>query len=127
MPRLIFVRHTTTCNDLVALDATRRKLLFVAARTVDVVFSWDEGLGSDGGFAHTATEALLMPLATFVLHLFSSCSENFTAAIAPGRKGRIVAIGTIDLLVLGAKGLVHQRHSAFVAQEASFVPMLLFV
>lgn len=56
-----------------------------------------------------------------------TCSEDFAAAITPGCESGIVTIGTIDFLVLGTKRLVHQRHSAFSAQETGFMPMFFLI
>ena len=62
----IFVLYST---DLVALDTASSKLLLIAGGTVDLLLTRDEALGANGSFAHTATEALLMPLTCLVFHL----------------------------------------------------------
>ena len=52
------------------LDTLGGKLVFVAFGTIDVVLFGDKRLCSDGVFASAANEALFVPLASLVLHLF---------------------------------------------------------
>jgi hypothetical protein len=58
---------------LVALDTTGSKLFLIASGTINLLLTRDEALGAYGGFAYTATEALLMPLTCLVLHLLCAC------------------------------------------------------
>jgi len=76
VPRLVLVRHAARRDDLFALDAARCELLLVAASAVYLLLPWDEGLGANGGPAHHATEALLVPLPRLVLHLLVASSED---------------------------------------------------
>lgn len=57
---------------LLALDATGCVLFLVASGAVDLLLTGDKGFGTDGGFADTAAEALLVPLSGLVFHLFGS-------------------------------------------------------
>ena len=54
---------------LITFDTLGGELVLVAGGAVDVVLLGDEALGPDGVVAHTAHEALLMPLPGLVLHL----------------------------------------------------------
>ncbi|KAJ4436784.1 hypothetical protein ANN_16916 [Periplaneta americana] len=65
---------------LVALDAAGCELLLVAGGAVDLLFTRDEALGSYGCLAHTAAEALLVPLACLVLHLLCACNSKTKAS-----------------------------------------------
>lgn len=108
MPWVVLVGHTARGDDLTALDASSSELLLVAARTVDLLLTRDEALGADGGLAHTATEALLVPLTGLVLHLLVACSEDLSTSVAPGGELSIIARTTEDLLHLTAELLVHE-------------------
>jgi len=76
VPGLVLVRHAARRDDLVALDAARCELLLITPSAVYLLLPWDEGLGANGGPAHHATEALLVPLARLVLHLLVASSED---------------------------------------------------
>jgi hypothetical protein len=54
-------------------------------------------------------------------------SEDFSAAIAARSELRVIAVAAVDLIGLGAELLVHQGDTALVAQEAGFMPVLVFV
>lgn len=115
MPWLILVSDTTTCDYLVALNATGSKLLLIARGTVNFLLTGDEALCAYGTFAHTATEALLVPLTCLVLHLLRAGSKDLAAAIAAGCKLGIIAVSTVDFVGLGTELLVHQGDPALVA------------
>jgi len=66
---------------LIALNTTGSELLFVAGGAVDLLLSWDEAFGPDGGLANAAAEAFLVPLPRLVLHLLSSCNNNNTQTL----------------------------------------------
>lgn len=100
VPRFVLVGHATAGDDLLALDATGCVLLFVASGAVDLLFTGDEGLGTDGGLADTAAEALLVPLSGLVFHLFGSSTEDFSTAVTSGSELRIVAVSAVDLVGL---------------------------
>lgn len=127
VPRFVLVGHAAARDDLLALDATGRVLLLVAAGAVDFLLARDERLGANGRFADAAAEALLVPLSGLVLHLLGSGAEDLAAAVASGRELGIVAIAAVDLVGLRAELLVDERYAALVAQEARLVPVLVFV
>lgn len=127
VPRLVLVGHAATRDNLVALDAAGCEFLLVAGGAVDLLFTRDEALGSYGCLAHTAAEALLVPLACLVLHLLCAGSEDLAAAVAAGGELGVIAVAAVDLVRLGAELLVHQGHAALVAQEAGLVPVLVLV
>lgn len=56
----------------VTLDASGGIFLLVASSTVDFLLARNKRLGADGSLAHTAREALLVPLTGLVLHLLGS-------------------------------------------------------
>lgn len=103
MPRFVLVGHTAAGDNLLALDATGCVLFLVASGAVDLLLTGDKGFGTDGGFADTAAEALLVPLSGLVFHLFGSSTEDFPAAVTSGSKLGIVAVSAVDLVGLGAE------------------------
>lgn len=56
-----------------------------------------------------------------------TCTEHLAAAVATGRKLRIVAVATVDLIGLRSELLVDQVQIAFEAEETGLVPVLVFV
>jgi len=109
VPRLVLVGHAAAGDDLVTLNTARGELLLVTARAVYLLLPRDEGLGANGRPAHAAAEALLVPLARLVLHLLVACAEDLGAAVAARGELRVVAGPAVDLLLLAAELLVHQR------------------
>lgn len=67
-----FIIFLTITPYLIALDAACGKLLLVAAGAVDLLLPGDEGLGANGRLADAATEAVLVPLPSFVFHLLGT-------------------------------------------------------
>jgi len=127
VPGVVAVSDAALRNNLFAFDALGGEFILVAFGAVDVVLFGDEALGSDGVFARAADEAFFVPLASFVFHLFHACSENVSASVASGGELGVVAGAAVNTVGLRAELFVHQRHSAFRANEASLVPMFLFV
>lgn len=62
--------------NLVALHTTSGKLLLIATGTVDLLLTWDEALCANWSLADNAAEALLVPLASLVLHLLGTYKQN---------------------------------------------------
>ena len=119
VPGLVLERHSARRHDLLALGAFRSELLLEAAHAVHVVVVGDdEGLGADERLAHGALEALVVPLAILVLHLFVARPEGVPAGVAPRRELFVVARAAEDVGVLGGEGLRHQRSLAPLAAEA---------
>ena len=62
-----------------------------------------------------------------------SCTQALTsakdvlAAVTPGGKVVVMAVGAVELLILGGKGLVHQGVGAVTALKALLMPVLLLV
>lgn len=56
-----------------------------------------------------------------------TCAEYFVARVASGGEHRVVARAAEDFIAFRAELLVDQRHVAFVAQEAGFVPVAVLV
>lgn len=127
VPRVILVSDSSTCNDLRAFHASRGKLLFIAASAIDLLFTRNKTLRSNGSFADTTGKAFLMPLSCLVLHLLCTCSEDFSATVTPGGEGSIVTCRAIDLVCLRSELLVYEGHSALRTQETCLMPMFVFV
>lgn len=127
MPGLVLVGYATLRDDLVALDAASSELVLVAAGAVDLLLAGDEAPRADGVLAHHAAEALLVPLPRLVLHLLGASAEHLAAAIATAGELGIVAVAAVDLVELRAELLVYQRDAALGAEEASLMPVLVFV
>jgi len=127
VPRVITISNSALSDDLVALDTLGGKLFFITFGTVDVVLFRDERFGADGIFAGAADKTFLVPLTGLVLHLFHTCFENIATSIASCGKLGVIARATIDPVGLRAELFVDKAASAFIAQETSLVPVLLFV
>ena len=119
VPGLVLERHSARRHDLLALGALGGELLLEAAHAVHVVVVGDdEGLGADERLADGALEALVVPLAVLVLHLFHARAEGVAAGVAPRGELFVVARAAEDVGVLGGEGLRHQRSLAPLAAEA---------
>lgn len=127
VPRLVLVRHASASDDLVAFDASCRKLVLVATGAIDLLLAWDEALSTDRILADYAAETFLMPLPGFVFHLLRAGTKDFAATIATAGELSVVTIATVDFVDLASKLFVHQGYPAPVAEEACFVPVLVLV
>lgn len=54
-------------------------------------------------------------------------TEDVAAAIAAGSKVVVMAVGTVEFLVLGGKGLIDEGSLAVTALKASLMPVLVLV
>jgi len=127
MPRIVTVGDTSLGDNLAALDTLGGKLLLVALGTVDIVLLGDEGLCANWVLASAADETLLVPLAGLVFHFLHTCFKNIPTAITTSGELSIIARSAVDSVSFGSKLLVNKTGPALVAQEASFMPMLLLV
>jgi len=127
VPRVVAVGHSALGDHLEALDALGGELVLVALGAVDVVLLRDERLCANGVLAGAAHKALLMPLPRLVLHLLHTCTEYIAATVTTGSKLGIVARTAIYPVSFATKLFVHQTGSALVTQEATLMPVLLFV
>lgn len=53
--------------------------------------------------------------------------EDLAAPITSGGELGVIAVAAEDFFQLGAKLLVHKRHTTLVAQETRLVPVLILV
>jgi hypothetical protein len=127
MPWVVLVSHTASRDNLFALDATSGKFVFIAPSTINILLARNERFRSDWCFAATATETFLMPLTVLVFHLLRASTEHFAASVASGCELRVVTVATVNLIGLRAKLLVNQRDTTHIAEEASLMPVLVFV
>lgn len=127
VPWLITICYTPTGDNLIAFNASSSIFLFIAPSAVNIIITRDKTFCANRIFAHATAEALVVPLMAFVFHLLSASFEDFSTAIASCCKGSVIAICTVHFFSLRSKWFVHKRYSTFIAQETSFVPMLLFV
>lgn len=125
--RIVLVRHTTRRNHFFALGALGREELLIASDAVVVFVFRDEALRPQSLLAVVASEAILVPLLAFVLHLLGAWSEDFVASVASGGEFVGVAVAAVDLLLFAAERLVDEAVAADAADEAPLVPVLLFV
>lgn len=121
------VGHSTCCDGLLTSTALVGKLLLKAGHTEVAGVFWDEGLGSYWLLAAVAQEAGLMPAVPLVFHFAGSWHDCFLAGGA--LRGIIVgmAFSAEQQIVLGGKGLFHQRAAAFCTHETLLVPMAILV
>jgi len=121
------VGDSTFVDHAIALGTALCVLIFVALHADNGLLARDEALVSNGLGTHLATEALLMPLLSLVLKLLHTSSEDVLAPITPSSKVVVMAVGAVQLLLLGCKWLVHQGRLTVAAFEATFMPMFLLV
>lgn len=62
-----------------------------------------------------------------ILKRLHTSTEDFATSIATAGELGVVAVAAIDLVQLATKLFVHQRHSALIAEEAGFMPMLVLI
>lgn len=127
MPGLVLVGYATLRDDLVALDAASSELVLVTTSAVDLLLTRDEAPRADGVLADHAAEALLVPLPCLVLHLLGASAEHLATAITTAGELGIITVAAVDLVELGAELLVYQGDAALGAEEAGFMPVLVFV
>lgn len=127
VPGLLPVSDTSCGDGLFALHTLQGILLLIAGHTEVLVLLGYEALGSNGLLAALAGETGLMPTAALVFHLSGTWHDGLLASLALGRVLVGIAVGAQQLLLLGGKGLVHQRAPAPGAVEAAFVPVPVLV
>lgn len=127
MPRLVLVRYTTRCDHLFALGASGCELLLITSGTIDVLVFGYKRFGADWVLAEGTAETLVVPLLALVFHLFHASFEYLSAAIAPGGKRLIIAVGTEDAIVLRSERFVDQRHFAHGTEETVLMPVLVLI
>lgn len=127
MPRRVLVADASLVDHITTLGTPLGVVILVALHTDYALISRNEALVSDRLAALGAGEALIMPLLALVLKFLHTSAERFTAAVTPGRKVVVMAVGAVDFLILGSERLVHQRLFAAAALEAELVPVALFV
>merc|ERR1739838_93546 len=92
-----------------------------------IVTVGDTSLGDDLAALDTPGGKLLVPLAGLVFHFLHTCFKNIPTAITTSCELSIIARSAVDSVSFGSKLLVNKTGPALVAQEASFMPMLLLV
>lgn len=127
MPGLIPVSNTSCGNWLFALHTLQGILLLIAGHAEVLILLRYEALGSDGLLAALTGEAGLVPAAALVFHLAGTWHDGLLTLLALGRVLVGIAVGAQQLLLLGRKGLVHQRAPAPGAVEAAFMPVAILV
>jgi hypothetical protein len=124
---LILVGDAALRDHLGTLGALGGEVVLVAWHTVDLTVLGYEALAADGHVTREAEETVLVKLLSFVFHLFHARFENLSALVASSGERLIIALATVERIVLGAERLVNQRYLANMTEEAFLVPMLLFV
>jgi hypothetical protein len=127
VPRCVLVADSTFVDHITTLGAALGILALVAGHTYDSLVPGDEALVADGLVAFRADEALVMPLFALVLELLHPASERLTTSVTPGREIVVMAVGAVDLVVLGGERLVYQRLLAAHTLEAELVPVPILV
>jgi len=127
MPWFVLVGHSSGVDHFFALATTRGELLLVALRAKDLIVLGNEALRSDRRATHRATETLVVPLFSLVLHLLHAGAENLAAAITTSRECLVVAVRAKYAVVLRPEWLVDQREMTHAAIKTRLVPMTVFV
>lgn len=127
MPRGVLVGDATLVDHPITLETSLCILLFIAWHTDHLLVTWDEALASYWLQTDLAAEALLMPLLALVLKLLHTCLEQAPTPVTPGRKVVVMAVRTVQPVILVGKGMIDQGHLAITALEASLMPVLVLV
>lgn len=127
MPRLVLICHAAAGDNLIALNTPGGEFVLVTSGTINLLFARDEALCADRILTDHAAETLLVPLSGLVFHFLSASTEDLATSIATAGELGVVAVAAIDLVHLATKLFVHQRHSAPIAEEAGFMPMLVLI
>lgn len=106
VPGLALVRYASLVDYLLAFFTLLCKFVLVAGNADDGITSRNKAFCSDGLFALTAEETLLMPGTTLVLVFAHGSLESLAAGIAPGSKLFIITVRTVDAIILGGERLV---------------------
>lgn len=127
VPGLVLVGHSTCCDGLLTSTALVGKLLLEAGHTEVAGVFWDEGLGSYWLLAAVAQEAGLMPAVPLVFHFAGTWHDGFLAGGALGGIIISIAFSAEQQIILGGKGLFHQRAAALCTLETLLVPVAILV
>lgn len=127
MPGLVLVGHSTCRDCLLTSTALVGKLLLKAGHTEVAGVFWDEGLGSYWLLAAVAQEAGLMPAVPLVFHFAGTWHDCFLASIALGGIIIRMTFSAEQQIILGRKGLFHQRAAALCALETLLMPVAILV
>lgn len=107
MPRLVTVVHSSCGDGLLALCTLQGKLLLIAGHAVVMPLFLHKAPGADRLLAAVTGEAVLMPAAAFVLHLFGTWHDGLEAGVALGRVLIAVAVGAHEQLIFSGEGPLH--------------------
>jgi len=125
--RVVLVRHAARGYHLLAFGALGGKQFLIARDAVVLVVLWDEALRPQSFLALITRETVLVPLFTLVFHLLRAWPEDLLASVASRREFVGVTFAAVDLFIFRTERFVDERVVADGADEAPFVPMLLFV
>lgn len=108
MPGRSFVGDATLVDNSIAFHASLCKMLLIAWHTNDFLVTGDKALVANRLLALFAEKALFMPLLATVFILLHSSSEDVATTITSCCKIVVMAVSTVQLLILGSKWLIHQ-------------------
>lgn len=121
------IGDATLVDHAIAAVAALGELILVAGHANELGVTWDEALVADWLLADVAAEALLVPLLATELKLLHAGTEDVTASVTARSKVVVMAVSTVEFLVLGGKGLIDEGSLAVAALKARLMPMLVLV
>lgn len=127
MERDVFVADASLVDHPGTLVALLGIVTFVASHTDDPLVTGHETLVANRVLTLKASETLVMPVGSFIFKFLHTSTERLVAAVTARGKVVVVAVGAVDLFILGGERLVDQRQLAGAALEAELMPVPLFV
>lgn len=127
MPYLVTEGYPTRSYHLLTEVAVMSKLLLKTGHTIIATLFRDQRLGSYWLSAVLTHKAGFMPVIALKFHFPRTWHDGSLAVEALGGTLIGIAVCAQQALILGNKRLFHQRVMAFVAPEASFMPVTVFV
>lgn len=127
VPRCVLVRYPTFVDHPIALHASLSVLFLVALNADHFLITRYETLVADRLQANLAAETLLVPLFPLVLILLHPGSKESAATVAASREVVVMAVGTVQFVVLARERMINERHLTVAALETALVPVTVLV
>lgn len=121
------VCDSTLVDHSIAFETTLCECILITRHADVFILTRDEALVSNRLFAHCTAETFFMPLFSTEFKLLHSSSEDVSTSVTSCSKVVIMAVSTVQALLLAGEGLIYQGMLAVTALEAHLMPMLLLV
>lgn len=121
---MFILLHSGTKNVSTSYTS-RRELVFVAGRTVELFVLKRERLVDQRRWTRAALEAFVMPVPIFIRQILEICRDRRFAGLAHVGELLFVALFAVRLVVAQYVTLPDQIHGTQLAAELSTAPVLL--